>query len=336
MKNCKKQVFVLTAPFYKTGGTELCHQLVHGINSIGGNASVLYKQAADNRYLNPAFSKYIGEYHILADEIYEEYDGTIVIPESETLEIPKFKKATIYLWWMSVDNYFRWQNLKYVCEEVGVLRTIKYFFGTYSFKKKYLPLNKMKNVDLHLAQSEYAINFLNMNGITNIKHLSDFINEDYFLKAETLKNEKRDDVIIYNPSKGFLFTKKIIRYNKNIKFVPLEGMTNKEIMSYMAKAKVYIDFGAHPGKDRMPREAAIMGCCIITGKRGSAAFDDVCIPEKYKFQNSVLNIPKISQTLNDLLENYIDKIQEYEKYRRKIINEKREFYDDMKNIFMDN
>lgn len=55
----------------------------------------------------------------------------------------------------------------------------------------------------------------------------------------------------------------------------------------MSKSKVYIDFGNHPGKDRIPREAAISGCIVITGKRGAAAFaEDVCIPETYKFDES--------------------------------------------------
>ena len=30
--------------------------------------------------------------------------------------------------------------------------------------------------------------------------------------------------------------------------------------------KLYIDFGGFPGKDRLPREAVMHDCCIITGK----------------------------------------------------------------------
>jgi len=43
--------------------------------------------------------------------------------------------------------------------------------------------------------------------------------------------------------------------------------------------KLYVDFGKHPGKDRMPREAAVHGCCIITGRRGAAGNPfDIPIP----------------------------------------------------------
>lgn len=327
------KVCMLTAPYYKTGGTELCHQLVYTINCMGGNASILYKKTDDGKYLNPAFSKYVNHYEILEDDFYENYDGIIVIPESETLEILKFKKAIIYLWWMSVDNYYRYQNLKYVYEEKKLLRTIKYLFTEFKFKKKYLPLNKMARVSLHLAQSNYAMDFLSRKGFINVHFLSDFINEDYLLESDKMLKKTKEDIVIYNPSKGFLFTKKIIRANRCIKFVPLINMTNQEIMSYMSRAKLYIDFGAHPGKDRMPREAAIMGCCIITGKRGSANFDDISIPERYKFKEKSRNIKRISTTIKDIFCNYNDRASDFENYRNNIKKEKEKFCNDVKKIF---
>lgn len=51
----------------------------------------------------------------------------------------------------------------------------------------------------------------------------------------------------------------------------------------LLKAKVYIDFGPHPGMDRLPREAALCGCCVITNRQGAAAFHkDVPIPPQFK------------------------------------------------------
>lgn len=336
MMSNNKIIYVLTAPYYKTGGTELCHQLVYAINQLGGTASILYKQACDEKYVNPAFEKYVTDYAILTEDFYANNEDVIVIPESETILIPKFQKATIYLWWMSVDNYFKWQNLKYVYEEKKFLRTVKYLLTNYKLKKKYLPLNKMDNVRLHLAQSEYAVDFLKKNGITDIRYLSDFINDDYILESDNVTSVDKENIVIYNPSKGLLFTRNIIKGAKNITFIALSGMSNNEIMSWMKKAKVYIDFGAHPGKDRMPREAAIMGCCIVTGRRGSASFDDVLIPDKYKFYDTKSNVASIVQTINDLLINYNERISEYANYRSKIRNEKKQFYTDVESVFMNN
>ena len=55
----------------------------------------------------------------------------------------------------------------------------------------------------------------------------------------------------------------------------------------MMESKVYIDFGNHLGKDRIPREVA-SGCCIITGKTGADKYkEDVYIGEKFKFDEAI-------------------------------------------------
>lgn len=54
---------------------------------------------------------------------------------------------------------------------------------------------------------------------------------------------------------------------RELNFKPIINMTRDEVIRELQRAKVYIDFGNHPGKDRIPREAAILGCCAIVGKR---------------------------------------------------------------------
>ena len=65
-------------------------------------------------------------------------------------------------------------------------------------------------------------------------------------------------------------------------WVPIENMTPREVGELLASAKVYVDFGEHPGRDRIPREAALAGCVVITGTRGSAGNGiDIPIPSEY-------------------------------------------------------
>ena len=53
---------------------------------------------------------------------------------------------------------------------------------------------------------------------------------------------------------------------------------------------IYIDFGHHPDKERLPREAAIHGCIVITGLCGSAAnSQDVPLPNYLKLNIHDLN-----------------------------------------------
>ena len=71
-------------------------------------------------------------------------------------------------------------------------------------------------------------------------------------------------------------------------------MTRNEIIRLLQRVKIYIDFGNHSGKDRIPRETAILKCCVMTGLRGSAKYkEDVNIPFDYKFEDKNENISKV-------------------------------------------
>ena len=91
---------------------------------------------------------------------------------------------------------------------------------------------------------------------------------------ESSKNENqiKENIILYNRSKGYHLTKKIIKRLPEFTFIPLINCTREQLSALFSKSKIYIDFGNHPGKDRMPREAALNNCCIIVGKNGAANF----------------------------------------------------------------
>ena len=66
-------------------------------------------------------------------------------------------------------------------------------------------------------------------------------------------------------------------------WIELANMSRAKVREALCEAKVYADFGNHPGRDRMPREAALCGACVLTGRRGSASYaEDVPLPSRYK------------------------------------------------------
>jgi hypothetical protein len=102
------------------------------------------------------------------------------------------------------------------------------------------------------------------------------------------------------------------------RFKPIINLNREQIVHYMSKAKLYIDFGIHPGMERIPREAAASGCAVITNKCGSAKFaEDVQVPEKYKFEN--FDLPVIKDTIEYILNNFSRVFDEFSGYRN-IIN----------------
>ena len=123
------------------------------------------------------------------------------------------------------------------------------------------------------------------------------------------------------------YTKKIIKetakLRNDIKFVPIENMTPKQIIKLMDSAKLYIDFGQFPGPERIPREAVMRKCNILTSTFGSANNNiDVLIPRSFKIDAKKKNINEIVDKICILLDNYEEYLPLYDAYRKKVITQK--------------
>ena len=276
-------IYVCCPPRIATGGVELLQQLVYELNKKYANvAQILYIDNAPEEG-NPVCTQYEKYNNPFLVNSYGEANSVYILPEiwvvlAETF----FKDHNVVIWWESVDNYF--------------LHTPKERW--YSFADN----------TLHMTQSKYAKDFLeNKVGISNDKIIetSDYIDDIILNKKVDFTADFREPNVLYNPVKGFEFTSKLIQASPEINWIPIEKMSFQEVADLMSKSRVYIDFGNHPGKDRIPREAAICGCCVVTGKNGSAAFyEDVPIMDKYKFERADENIMEICECIKSLIEGY--------------------------------
>ena len=103
-------------------------------------------------------------------------------------------------------------------------------------------------------------------------------------------------------------------------FVALSKMSVQQIKNYYSTSKIFMDLGIHPGRERMPREAAVMGCILIVAKRGSTLNSfDVPISDSYKIDlsknNSYENIGKL---ISKIFNNYDDHLKDFETYRKQV------------------
>ncbi len=303
-------IYVVCGANYKTGGTELAHQLVAEINNNNRTAQIAYYGIKDGvDPIDPAFRKYVSDY-VKFDDIIDANENVVVIPEIHTEYVNRFKRIQVCVWWMSVDNFRNTHDIAWSIKRFGMLKTLYHLIN-----HKLIIQKKFNQSILHLYQSEYARRFLERKGYSNVQPLSDYLNETYFL--EDNNQTLRQDIVLYNPSKGYEYTKKLIGQSMDLKWMPIQKMTTDEVANLLKNSKVYIDFGNHPGKDRFPREAAISGCCVIVGRNGSADNEvDVPIPEKYKFYTSDEEIPKILNCIMTCLDNYDESRKDFDEYRK--------------------
>ena len=91
----------------------------------------------------------------------------------------------------------------------------------------------------------------------------------------------------------------------------LLGPLDTQPLSFFFSFIKYIDFGPHPGMDRLPREAALAGCVVITNCEGAANFqEDLPLPSEFKFGS--FDVDKICQLLRDCCNNhaaYVEKMR---------------------------
>jgi len=347
------KIYIVCPANFSTGGPELLHQLAyHFINDLKVEAFMYYYNFNGNEFKTPVHPEYeiYNVPYVLEIQENEDIDRNIlIVPEvlSGLSLLLKCKNIRKCCWFLSVDNYYLSKLTKrdffitrainkiskfiikksLIDIDINSQEVLNQLMIKYDYNKDRL----LKLADFYLSQSHYVIN--HFRDLKQNYYLSDYLNAD-FLKIQTDLSNK-ENMVAYNPKKGIGFTKKLISSAKDIKFVTLVNMSRKEVIQTLQKAKVYIDFGNHPGKDRIPREAAILGCCVITGKRGSAAFyEDVPVPAEYKFEDKEENIPKIIDKIKDCFENFEERYKDFEYYRQIIKNEPQKFVEDLKKIFV--
>ena len=323
-------IYVVCPSNYKSGGPELAHQLVYQINQNKGISAMVAYYDLHNRPLgiHDAFKKYVSAF-VSLDDVVDDSRNLIIALENRPEILKKYKNIQKGIWWMSVDNYKRNHDFLFFVKHYRCMDVVKsILLGRFNFRKITLD-----NSITHFYQSEYARDFLEKMGITNVCRLSDYLNSEYLCVDP---NTERENVVLYNPSKGFKFTKKIIEAAPDIRWKPLQNMTTEQVKNTLLHSKVYIDFGNHPGKDRFPREAAMCGCCVITGKRGSAKFfEDVPIDDEFKFDENVNSIRNIVEKIQICLDDYSNQSKKFEGYRDFMKKEYDVFQNDVKSIFFD-
>lgn len=330
------KIYVIAPEKTTTGGVELAHQLVDCLRQNGQEAYIVYSdwnKISSNQRITEAYRCY----NIESTNIIEDTpDNLLVLPEIYFDYIFQFTNIQIGCWWMSVDNrYYRVKWYEKIYRLKGLRGKIVYirdllFRDVHLYHNTTSLLKKESSRIIHFYQSRYAQNHLYNEGFYKVLPLSDYININFF---DNITKDKMD-IVLYNPAKGLRFTNKIIKKMPDVKFVPLKGLSREEMKTLLGKAKLYIDFGEFPGKDRIPREAAICGCCLVTGKLGAAGFyEDLPIKESYKFELKRKNVNDIIQKIYYVLNNYSSCIVDFDDYRRSIIREKEVFYEEIKKAF---
>jgi hypothetical protein len=294
---------VILAPWCGSGGPEALHQLCHAANFMGAHASILYDDAPHDRletFFEDAYP--LARRAVRADGL-DGPDTILVVPETYRLDSgwsALFPRAKKVVWWLSLD--------------LG-LPHLDHFLVHDAMQP------------LHIAcQSDYALHGVSPSFPDAFK-LTDYVRviKPDWNDASPIFDKR--DVVMYHLRKDW--TTPDFCWKEGIEAVPIHGVSAEESQKMLATAKVYCDFGSHPGRDRMPREAAMQGCVVITGRKGSAAFDgDVPLGE-FKCDSP----ERAAHLVKEAFENYDEVYASQKPYRDWILDQKSIFENEVKQLF---
>ena len=330
---CKNSIIYIICPSNNaTGGPEALHQLGEELIKQGFRVYMNYMHYEEEKFNTPIHDFYLHYNVPYTFEIENAKQNLVIFPETFCTYLweTKFSNLQKIVWWLSVTNFTISHKLSLNFHK----KNVKFFILKQYFKNYPIPSieNVKKTNAIHLAHSYFSLDFLRTNNFNILGQVSDYMNSQ-FLEGNDYRKGK-ENLILYNPVKNSDFLEKIKLKTNSLNWIAIEKMTPLEVANLMKRAKIYIDFGYHPGKERMPREACLLDCCLIIGKDGSAKYkEDMPIKDEYHFEKQDQNIPQIINQIRICLENYDVKINDFSDYKNILLKEKETFSTDVKRIF---
>lgn len=274
-----------------TGGPEAIHAFVSELNKADGvRARIWYWDVNSSHPMPEEYEKYGCEYVL---DMEPDFDGVIIVPEIWANMVMEFTQCTRMVYWLGIDAYAGWTQE--------------------SHRGDFLKDDRI----IHIAQSQYAVDFLRSIGVKHIIKCVDVVNMDFYADYE---EPVRNNVVLYNPAKATPFMYKVMETCNDISWQPIAGMTRAQVIDAMRHCKLYVDFGEFPGRERIPREAVLSGCCLITSKIGSAGYEEDFM-HWYKFESKESHLWAIKRKIHDVLDNYEECRHDFDLFRLSLRND---------------
>lgn len=346
----KKTIIYIACPAnVVTGGPETLHQLGFQLNNRHFDVKMYYYGKEKHQIKIPdKFKKYGLEY---VSEIEDVSSNIVIIPETSTYLLYEFENIQKVIWWLSVDFYTlgflknRVTNFIKKHKISPIIALILHPLLYLAYRIKYgkdnaLNFEKDKNINeyFHLYNCHYGLEFLLQNGVLveNTYYLCGPISNEYF--NNNLSEMQKKDIVLYNPKKGLEYTIKVREYIKKvapaIEIIPIINMDSSQIIDLLKESKVYMDFGFFPGPERIPREAVLNYCNIITSTKGSAKNNiDFPIPTKYKINIDEELVENVGNKVIQMINYYNEQVSDFDKYRKKVADQVETFEINIDKIF---
>lgn len=318
-----------------SGGPEALHQLVDSLRRQGATAYlVAYPETLSNERSNVYLSYDAPEAPAPSDS-----DSIVVVAgENKVKLLATYRRARRVLWWLAIDSsyHYRGERLGHLRPHQNEVRGSSFLVRCRDAVMRAVGVWRRRRFRLsefeHATQSAYAFAYIGTREVAPPRMLSDFTTNvvpNAFLSGD------RDIDVAYNATKSDRITRLLAKEMPGIKFHPIVGMSRGDVASTLSRARVYLDLGPHPGKDRMPREAALAGCVVVVSERGAGLFfEDVPLPSHLKVDMSTNWLGRARTVVQHAVTQGEQEADAMASYRDKVLVERKTFDEEVARLFL--
>jgi hypothetical protein len=323
-----ERIVILVPYGVRTGGPECCFQLSDALIRLGYRAETWLITRGEEQVLRKAgllpehsaydFAKGSGRLNPIdeyAQYRFRPFSGTLsevpallVLPEIYAWAVPLFRNTRTMLWWLSADNAFS-------------------ALGHMNINHLRLPGT------IHAAHSVYARNVVASLGM-NANMLS-----DYTVVPELPLDPvgRRPMKLCLNAGGKVIFNlgaicARLIEALPELEIVPITNLPRTDVYRHFSTSRLFVDLGSFPGKDRMVREALVLGANVVVAAAGAGRnSEDYVFPDAYRWD--MVDIEKLVALVVDMLTDPENHQGEFATAREIVRNEKAAFDAEVETTF---
>ncbi len=323
-----------------SGGVNSLLNLCTSLNRNGFSAKIFFYNV-DNEIINS---------HIVQSYNIEQYNGEldlesniIIVPETQTVRIKSFKKAIKVVYWLGLLYYYKnpeWKfpfNYKIIRKLIACHSYAGHSNGFFELTKRRLneyaksKINIWTEDYIHLSNSYFVTEFCKNKGAKYAYTIQNPVHDEFY-EAEV--NKKREKYILLGQRSSYIFMWFMRLVFKEYKVFKLKRMSHAEVVKYLSQSAIFIELGINHGRDRLPREAALLGNVVFMNRRGSSSNKaDYNLDEYYILKNNIFNYFKIIRKVKNALSNYNEHLERQSEFRQQLIDEKNNFDANVKQVF---
>jgi len=129
-----------------------------------------------------------------------------------------------------------------------------------------------------------------------------FLLTDFPRRSQKPHPPKERNLVAYNGAKGRYRLPDLQELVPNAQWVAIQDMSFDQVCHTLARASLYVELGNLPGRDRLPREAAMCGTPTVLLARGAGyAWNDFPLGQRYRIPYTTDWAPNMAEVVREVL-----------------------------------